>query len=726
MEGSGVGTRATLDVLFRPRAIAVVGASREAGKVGHDVTRNLFLDEFRGPVYPVNPNAGQVMCTRAYASLDELPESVDLVVSAVPRALLPQIAEQCGDTGARALVVLTSGLSSDAEGAELAERLLVATRRAGVLLVGPGSMGVLHAEEGVRLNATLGGPSPPAGAMSIASQTAQLGLKVLDRARREGHGVRSFLCVGSGAGIGPTDLLEHWRDDEGTELVLLLVPRFGEPRRFPSVARETSRKKPIVAVKSGGRRVVGALDGRRSCLLSGVEVDPAELVAQCGIVRLSTVAEIFDVTRAFASLPLPAGDRVIILANAAGPAALAREACDTYGLRAPAIGAETRRRLKSCRPTTPGEEHEPVMLHHDAGADAFAGVLSTLLAEEGTDAAIVVCAPGGPDGVCTIGESVALVAERQAEKPVLFAVAGAGEGTAADPAPNEPAYDDPAAAVRALGALRQRARWLSASPGELAHFDVRSDAATDLIRRKADQGGGFLSELERNRVLAAYGIQTPRGRSCRDADEAVTAAENLGYPVVMKLSRVDLIDKRDSNAVILGPSNELEVRGAFTKLADVSARVFGERRPTVLVQEFIRGGVETVVGMVEDGEFGPLVVFGLGGLHLQVHRDLACHITPVTDVEARAMIASVRAHALLLGERPSGDEGEDGPRSHSERSLVDAIQRVSQMVTELPDVEALELNPLRVFPEDGRTVAVDARVRVREAAPGGKSLLDVL
>lgn len=697
-----------LDAVFRPQTIAVIGASADPEKLGHHVLRSLFLGEFEGRVYPVNPNAAQVMCVRSYASVRDIPEGVELAYLCVPRGLVPQIAEECGDAGVRALVVATGGFrDGSVQARELSARLAAVGRRARMRIIGPASLGVVNTDPAVHLQGTYAPTAPLPGSVSLFTQIGPTAARVFESARRAEVGLRMFLCAGDRSDVGTTEILEYFGDDTGTRVIGLAMRSFGEPRVFPTVAREVARRKPILVVKP--QPASGELDPSVATGVPEAPVRTGELLAQCGLLRVDDVSHLLDVAQAFSTQPLTAGPRVAILSNVPEAGACALESARELGLEPAELDRDTVARTRALL-AQPGDKGNPLLLPPNVGGETIRAALDAVLDDEDVDAAIVIVLEPWTHNVRNAAAGIADVAARRRSKPLLVCYQPAFDEARIGllRAQQLPVYDQPEAAVRALATMERYRRWVQRPAGAVARFDVDTDTARAILERRRARGGGAMSEVEVSAILEAYGIPVPRSARCTTAEEAVAASEELGYPVVMKLAHEDIIHKSAIGGVILGPSNELEVRGAFAKLASVAFAHVGGNEPSILVQEYVRGGTETRLGMSDHPEFGPLVRFGLGGRQGAVLADQVFRVTPVTDTEAREMVLGVRGRRLLdgtLGGPPVDDE-----------LLVEMLQRVGQLVTDLPLVKALDIDPFVTFPDSSRGVAVDAQIRVVSAA----------
>ncbi len=696
----------SLDPLFRPGSVAVVGASRRPGTIGYQILENLLRHGYRGVVYPVNPTARAVHSIPAYPSVTDIPDDIDLAVVVVPKDVVLRVVDECGAKGVKALVVITAGFKEvGGPGIERERELLSRVRAHGMRLVGPNCMGILNTEEALSMNATFAPTMPPAGPMSFMSQSGALGVTILDYAAEYGIGIHHFVSVGNKPDVSGNDLLEYWEDDPGTRVILMYLENFGNPRRFTRVARRVTRKKPIVVVKSGRTRAGARAASSHTGALAGADDATDALLAQCGVLRADSVEELFDIAMAFEDQPVPRGNRVAIVTNAGGPGIIIADACESAGLDIVELTADTQARLRDVLPEE-ASVRNPVDMIASATGESYRNALDLVLADARVDAAVAAFVP--PLGIRQIDVAACIVEARQRhpDKPVLAVLMGREglpEGKAQLHEAGIPAYIFPESAARALAAMHRYRRWLDRPVSEPTSFEVDRERVAALVEAARSEGRAGLLEHEALEVLQAYGIPTVEHRVVADADAAVDAAEDMGYPVVVKVLSPDVIHKTDIGAVRVDLRSAVDVRNAVAQIG-TSVR---EAHPDAdmrgwLVERFLAGGRETIVGVSADAGFGPVLMFGLGGIYVEALGDVSFRIQPVSEQDARDMIHGLRGHRLLSGVR--------GEAAADEEALVEVIQRVSQLVGEHLGIAELDINPLLAFPEGVR--AVDARVRL--------------
>lgn len=693
---SGAAT-SSLAPLFRPKGVAVVGAGRQPGTIGHEVFRNLLLHGFDGPVYPVNPGATHVASVRAYPSLSALPEPVDMAVIVVPAAAVRAVAEDAASAGVKVLVVISAGFAeTGAEGVNAQRELTRFVRSHGMRMVGPNCMGVMNVDPDVRLDATFAPGWPPSGGMAISSQSGGLGLSILERAGRLGLGVASFISVGNKADVSGNDLLQYWETDPATSMIVLYLESFGNPRKFARIARRVSARKPILAVKAGrsesGRR---AASSHTAALASSDQAVDA-LFSQAGVIRTDTLPELFDVASVLAHQPVPAGPRVAILTNAGGPGILAADACEANRLTVGPLDPTTEEALRRFLPPE-ASVGNPVDMIASASADHYSQALDLLFADEGVDSVIVIFLPPLVTRVEDVAAAVVAATFRAGDKPLVacFPTPDGGNGVLRGQAVSVPTYAFPEPAARALARAVDYGAWRRQPAGVVPDFEVDRDRARRLLE---GMPAAWLAGSPAAELLGCYGMSMAPFSTATSPAEAGAAAAALGFPVAVKIDLPTIVHKTDVGGVVLNLEDEARVEEAVARLqADLGA----ER---VIVQAMAGEGHEALVGMTSDPVFGPLIGFGLGGVQAELLRDVAFRITPLSDRDAAEMVRSIRAYPLFEGFRggPPGDV----------LAVEETLLRLSALVDDLPRLTEVDLNPVLVHrPGEGVTI-LDAKIRL--------------
>ncbi|MBB4638716.1 acetate--CoA ligase family protein [Longimicrobium terrae] len=697
-----------LDAIFRPRSIAVVGASRKPDTLGYKILENLVRYGFNGAVYPVNPTADAVHSIRAFPSVEAIPDPVDMAVLVVPKQHVLAAAEACGRKGVKGLVVISAGFAeTGGAGVQRQAELMEIVRRHGMRLVGPNCMGVLNTAPDRSMNATFAPTMPPAGPVAFMSQSGAMGVTILDYAAEYGIGISQFISVGNKPDVSGNDLIQYWADDERTGVILMYLENFGNPRRFTQLAREITRRKPILAVKSGRSGAGARAASSHTGALAGTDAATDALLRQCGVLRMDTVEEMFDLAMAFSHQPVPRGNRVAIVTNAGGPGILIADACEAAGLHVTELAENTRALLAANFPEEASFAN-PVDMIASANAQSYRIAVEAVLADPNVDAVIATFVP--PLGIRQedVAEAIVSVAAGRTDKPVLAVLMGREglpQGMAELNAAGIPAYRFPESAARALGALYRYRQWLERPVGAMAEYEVDRESVAAILAGARAEERAKLTEMEVMRVLEAYGIPVAPYRVARTVEEAAAAAQAIGWPVVMKVLSPRIIHKSDVGGVVVGVEDEDALRAAFHRLTTEVPERAGlpaDAVDGVLVQRMMSGGKETILGMTQDPQFGPVLMFGLGGIYVEALRDVVFRVQPVTDVDAAEMVRGIRGIKLLEGIR--------GEPASDLRAVEEVIQRLSQLVGDHDAIRELDVNPWLAFPAGG--VAVDGRITV--------------
>lgn len=707
-------TIASMRALFEPRSVAVFGVSRRGDGVGRQILKNLLAAKFAGKIYPINPFARTLIGLKAYPDLASVGENIDLAIVAVPAEAVMEVAAQCAGAGVRAMVVISAGFAETGpKGRALQDRLVNEVRGHGIRIVGPNCLGLVNNDPAVRLNALFTPVMPRPGHVAMSSQSGAVGLAVVDFAHRWGLGFSSFVSVGNKADVSGNDLLQYWEDDPNSDLILLYLESFGNPRRFTTLARRIARKKPIIAMKSGrsasGRRAAGS----HTAALAGSDAVADSLFRQAGVIRTGTLEEMFEVASLLAHQPPPRGDRVGILSNSGGLAVICADALESLGLKLPEFGKDSINGLKKILPAEATVQN-PLDTTVTLDRKKFARALALMLDDEAIDAVIVIDVETTARGAAQLGKAIASGREQAgsgANKPLLACALGRRGGDAPLRAGREriPTYLYPESAARALAYAAGYARWLRKPIGVIpVQDDIDLEAGRELCKQVfALRGEGWLMPDEVDRLLRTCGIAATRTVMCASVAEAVAAADQIGYPVVVKLASATLVHKSQWHGVKLNVSNALEVRGAWAAMRGRLAEAGREDEMAgVSIQRMAEEGVEVMLGMTHDEVFGPIVGFGLGGVAIEVLRDVAFRITPLTDHDAIDLVRSIKGYALLDGFR--------GAAPCDIEALVDLVLRVSRMAESIHLIREIDLNPVRVRARGGGVEVLDARIRLKQ------------
>jgi acetyl coenzyme A synthetase (ADP forming)-like protein len=702
----------SLRPILAPSSVAVVGASRTPGTIGHEIVASLVRCGYTGAVYPVNPRAAAICSVPAFPDIEAIPAAIDQAIIVVPKELVQGVVEGCARKGIPGLVVISSGFKEvGGEGLERERRLTEFVRASGMRMVGPNCMGVLNANPAVSMNGTFAPALPPYGKVGFVSQSGAMGLSVLDYAREYGIGISQFVSVGNKADVSGNDLLLAWEDEPDVEAILMYAENFGNPAKFLQIASRITRRKPIIVVKSGRSRAGARAASSHTGALAASDAAVDALLAQAGVLRAGTIEELFDLAMGFSVQKPPASRRTVVLTNAGGPGILAADACEANGLELPDLAPQTVARLA---PLFPPEAsiRNPLDMIASATPQGYRAALGALLDDPSVDAALAIFVP--PLGVTQGDVSLAIASVAQ-EHPaqtvfgVLMGHQGLPQGRATLHEAGIPAYIFPESAARALAAMCRWREWRDRPVSAPEAFTVDRATADRLIGAARSAGRARLAEDEALELLAAYGIPIARGQLAASADAAVSLAGRMGYPVVLKIVAPAIIHKTEVGGVRVNLGDAAEVRRAYDQILAGARTAHPEAAITgVMVQPMLQSGRELIVGMTRDPVFGPLVMFGLGGILVEVLRDVSFRIAPFGREEARRMMGEIRGARLLDAVRgmPPADRA----------ALEDVLLRVARLVTDCPEIAELDVNPLMATPSGA--VAVDARVMLQPAAPG--------
>jgi acetyl coenzyme A synthetase (ADP forming)-like protein len=702
-----------LGVLFAPRSVAVIGATNRAGSVGQAVFANVFTHGYAGVVYPVNPTAPSVMSVKAFPSVLAIPDAVDLSIIIVPSALVPGVIKECGQKGIKAAIVITAGFKElGGAGVEQEQLVLEAARQNGIRLLGPNCLGIINTDPQVSLNGSFARLMPRPGNIALVSQSGAVGVAALEYAQGEEIGLSKFVSVGNKAELNENDFLAYLKDDPHTDVIMFYLEDLTDPKRFFQLAREitgeTGNKKPILAIKSGRTAAGARAASSHTGALAGSDEAYDALFAQCGVLRVESLEELFDYALAFASQPLPRGNRVAIVTNAGGLGIMTTDAAVRYGLEIAEFEPETEARLKAGLPPA-ANIHNPVDVLGDAREDRYRIALEGVLGDANVDGVIVISTPQLMTNLAAIASTVAEVTPAH-QKPTLVCQMALGEieeTLAIWSKARLPHYHFPEEAARSLGAMARYAANIHRDRYEVKTFsDVDRDRVAEVLQRVKAAGRKFVLEPEAHEIFRAYGFPVVPFAWVRNADEAVKAAADLGYPVVLKIVSPDIIHKSDVGGVKLNLAGAEEVRRAYGEILAAVARVRpGAAIQGMLVQKMMPAGRETILGMSRDPQFGPLLMFGLGGTLVEVFRDVNFQLAPISEDWAVKMIQGLKGFKTLSGFR--------GEAPADLGAIVDSLERLSQMVLEFTDLKELDINPFMVFDEGQGAAAMDARIFIK-------------
>jgi acetyltransferase len=700
-----------IESIMSPRSIAVVGATNRPGSVGLAVFRNIFNAGFEGVLYPVNLKAKSVQSVKAYPALMDIPDEVDLVVIIVPAETVCSVMGEAGKKGVKGAIVISAGFREiGGRGVELENCLKEAVRKYDIRLVGPNCLGVINNNEKVRMNASFATKMPKAGNIAFISQSGALCTAVLDYAEGRNIGFSKFVSFGNKTDVNETDLLRYLKDDPDTDVILMYLEDITNGREFLETAREITWEahKPMLAIKSGrsaeGARAAASHTGS----LAGSDSAYDALFYQSGILRVEGVDELFNRAIAFAKQPIPKGNRIAIVTNAGGPGIMATDAAVRHNLEIATFSEKTKQELKKVLPPTASIKN-PVDVIGDATHERYEAAIRYVLMDEDVDGAIVILAPQAMTDVLETAEIVPRVV-KGIDKPVLCSFMGivdVSEGVQYLEKHNIPNYAFPEAAVRSMASMAFYGKLLSLDRREVRRVTADRDTASAIIKKKlTGRDRYYMSEKEANEILQCYGFPVLKSVLLKDLSEVDEAAEGFAFPVAMKICSPDIVHKFDVGGVRLKIKTKDEARTAFEEIIEnvkklkPSVKIDG-----VIIERMAKGGVEVILGAVREPKFGPICMFGLGGTFVEAMKDVTFRLAPMWEISAEIMIQTIKAYSILKGVRGSPPCDID--------AIKDCVLRLSQMVTEHPEIAELDINPLIVYPQGEGCVVADSRILLK-------------
>jgi acetyltransferase len=697
-----------IESIMSPRSIAVVGATNRPGSVGLAVFRNILNAGFEGVLYPVNLKAKSVQSVKAYPALMDIPDEVDLVVIIVPAETVCSVMGEAGKKGVKGAIVISAGFREiGGRGVELENCVKEAVRKYDIRLVGPNCLGVINNNEKVRMNASFATKMPKAGNIAFISQSGALCTAVLDYAEGRNIGFSKFVSFGNKTDVNETDLLRYLKDDPDTDVILMYLEDITNGREFLETAREITWEahKPMLAIKSGrsaeGARAAASHTGS----LAGSDSAYDALFYQSGILRVEGVDELFNRAIAFAKQPIPKGNRIAIVTNAGGPGIMATDAAVRHNLKIATFSEKTKQKLKKVLPPTANIQN-PVDVIGDATHERYEAAIRYILMDENVDGAIVILSPQAMTDILETAEIVPHVAEG-IDKPVLCSFMGivdVSEGVQYLEKHNIPNYAFPEAAVRSMASMAFYGKLLSLDRREVRRVTADRDTASAIIKKKlTGRDRYYMSEKEANEILQCYGFPVLKSVLLKDLSEVDEAAEGFAFPVAMKICSPDIVHKFDVGGVRLKIKTKDEARTAFEEIIEnvkklkPSVKIDG-----VIIERMAKRGVEVILGAVRDPKFGPICMFGLGGTYVEAMKDVTFRLAPMWEISAEIMIQTIKAYSILKGVRGSPPCDID--------AIKDCVLRLSQMVTEHPEIAELDINPLIVYPQGEGCVVADSRI----------------
>jgi acetyl coenzyme A synthetase (ADP forming)-like protein len=695
-----------LKEIVSPSSVAVLGASNREGSVGSAVMQNILQGGFRGKVYAVNPSSDKIHGLQSYRSILQIDDTVDLAVIITPSRTVPQVVEECGRKGVKGTVIISAGFrESGGEGKKLEEHVKGIANNYGVRIIGPNCVGMINADPRVSLNASFTKGIPKYGNIALVSQSGAICGAMLEYAKVRKMGFSKVFSMGNKADVNENDILSILADDESTKVIVMYIEDLAEGRRFIEIASEITGEKdqkPILALKVGESPVGAKAITSHTGALAGSEAAYNAIFAQAGVLRVETLEELFDYAIAFAYQPIPE-EGTAVVSNAGGPAVIVADAAARYDLKLAKLDINTTNELAKMLPAT-ASLINPIDLIGDADHARFEGALRIVLRDANVHSCIVVATPQMMLNMKALADVIVKVNKEFMEKTMLSCIMGLTgiEDALKILEDNDiPQYIFPESAARTLVAMQKYRSWVARPRTEVRTFEVNREQVREVFNSVRKDGRNYVHESEAMRVLQAYGFPVPRSRVVGDEDGCEKAAEEIGYPVVLKISSPDIVHKVDVGGVELNVRNSQEAREAFRRIMQNVKRMKPDARiHGIHVQEFMKDGKEVIIGMNRDSQFGPLLMFGLGGIYVGVFKDVSFRLAPIKELSAYHMIESTKASKLLSGVR--GDKPSDI------KSIVECLERLSQLAMDFPEIQELDINPLIVFQAGCR--AVDARI----------------
>lgn len=692
---------------FCPRSVAVVGASRKKGKVGNVILENIINSGFKGKVFPVNPKADEIHGLRCYPSLLDIPSDIDLTIIAIPAQFVCQTLEECAKRNTKWSVVISAGFKETGiEGAKREIQLIETAKKYGIRILGPNCLGVIDTT--CPLNASFSTSVFPKGDIGFLSQSGAFGTSVLDKANVSNIGISKFVSLGNKADISENDLIVEWENKEDTMVIMAYLEGVKCGREFVKISSRVSKKKPIIVLKSGntdaGARAVSSHTGS----LAGSARAYEAAFKQAGIIRANTIKDFINYAVAFSYQPLPKGKKVAIITNAGGPGIMATDACEKNNISLATLGIKTIEKLKEFLPEA-ANFYNPIDVLGDALSDRYKKTMEVVMEDSNVDAILVMLTPQAMTHPSETAMAIVEVMEKHKRRiPILTSFLG---GTKIEKAvkflakKNIPNFDIPEDAIDTLKVMAEYADWKLQKDAPIENFSVKREKVREIFGRCRSEDRLELGEMEARGVLEAYGIRIPRAELASDINEAKEIAKRIGYPLVLKIVSPNILHKTDIGGVRIGIKNEEELEENYDDiLFHVKKYMPDANIRGILVQEFVMDKKETIVGVSEDPQFGPMIMFGLGGIYVEVLKDVSFRIAPVSRQTAGEMIKEIKTFKLLEGARGEYPSDID--------SIIETILRVSQLVTDFPEIIEMDINPLFVKKQGEGSIVGDARIRI--------------
>ena len=703
-----------LDAIFYPKSIAIIGASRKPGSVGHSLLANLIDSRFQGIVYPVNPWAKGILGIKCYPNVIEIPDVVDLAIIVVPVEHVAEVLEECGKKGIKGVIIITAGFKEiGGAGTDAENRVREICEKYGISLVGPNCLGVMNTSPQTSMNATFGTQMPREGNIAFMSQSGALCVAVLDYAKEANVGFSMFISMGNKAGVNENELLLYLKEAENTDVILMYLEDLVNGREFMSIAREitshATNPKPIIALKAGRTHLGAKAASSHTGSLAGSDKVYDAIFEQCGVLRGNSLEEVFDIVKAFSSQPRPKGKNVVIITNSGGPGILATDSLIQNGLDIAPFSPSLRKKLSTILPPT-ANINNPIDLIAEAQHELYEAALRETLTQNYIHSALIILTPTAFTNVEQIAKTI-VDAAKTYNKPILCCFLGIYDVSRGIDILEEndiPTYRFPESAARVLAEMTKFSEWLSRPKTGIKKYRVNRSKAKEILDKVKMENRTFLYEQEAYDVLKAYKFPVIRSQIARSEKEAQEAAQDIGFPVVLKIVSPDVLHKFDFGGVKLNLQNKMEVRAAYQGiLKNVRRKKPKAKIAGVIVEEMAGAGKEVILGMNRDPQFGPTLMFGLGGIYVEALEDVTFRLAPIRELTADHMIKKTKTYKLLEGFR--------GDPVYDTDAIADCLKRLSQLVTDFDEIKELDINPLIVYEKGLGCSIVDARIILSES-----------
>ncbi len=697
-----------LSKILKPKSIAVIGASTKPKTIGSELMQRLRDYKFKGNIYPVNPKGGMIEGFQAYTTIEEVPGEVDLAVIVVNAKFVLDTIDQCHKKGIKGLCIITAGFKETGkEGAEVERQLLAKVKEYGMRCVGPNCLGVLNTHPEVSMDATFAESLPVRGDIGFVSQSGALGGGILNILKDLNVGFSQFVSIGNQADVNAETALEYWENDDDVKQILLYMESIQNPSNFRKLATRISKKKPIVALKAGRSAAGASAASSHTGSLAGADKAANALLGQSGVIREYSLKNLFATAKVFSNCPIPKGDRVAIITNSGGPGIMATDAICEYGLQIAKIKDETKEKLRSFLPSAASVKN-PIDMIASAPIEHYKQTLETVIADDNVDMVMVIYLPFLGLKDIDVARAVMEIKAKNPSKPVIGVFMTKSEffSQLSDMDVNTPFFMYAEEAAEGLHRLNQQRIWQNRPEGKVPNFSVDRAKAESIIKQSILENRAQLTTRESIDVLDAYGIRVCKSGFATNIDEVVELGNSIGYPVVMKMTSKTTSHKTDVGGVRVNIQSEAQLRNEYNDLIEkLTEKGLIEGLEGVIIQEMVKGNREMVCGIATDPQYGPMMMFGLGGVFIEVMKDVTFRIAPLSDIDALEMIKSVKAYKLLEGAR--------GTKPAQIEQIQETLLRLSQLVSDYPFIDELDINPLLISESTGEGIAVDGRIKVR-------------